>query len=234
MIVPGFFGAEQLELMRGECANGIDDMHRRMDSAGTDVIHLSHRGSRYFINHRTDRSRALHELAFSSQMAELCRITIGEDAFLFLDQFVVKCSETGMSFSWHQDSGYITHTGVKPYLTCWIPLDDCTVENGTIFVLPYSRMGHRDVVAHVADLASNDMIGYAGDDPGIAVEVPAGTLVAFSSHLLHRSTPNTTNRMRRAYLLQYSPEAIYGPDGAPLNKAEPFLRAGEYIAETRG
>jgi ectoine hydroxylase-related dioxygenase (phytanoyl-CoA dioxygenase family) len=225
MVVPGFFSPEQLALMRRECDNGIEDMHRRMDAASTDVIHISHRGFRYFINHQTDRSPALHELAFSDQMAELCRATIGDQAYFFLDQYVVKCAEQGMSFAWHQDAGYITHTKVKPYLTCWIPLDDCTVANGTIFILPFSRMGHRDVIKHVRDGATNDMVGYAGDDPGIAIETEAGTLVAFSSHLLHRSTPNTTDRMRRAYLLQYSPEPIYGPDGAPLNKVEPFLRS---------
>jgi ectoine hydroxylase-related dioxygenase (phytanoyl-CoA dioxygenase family) len=230
MIVPGFFSAEQLALMRRECEHGIDDMHRRMDAAGTDVLHISHRGSRYFINHQIDRSAALRELAFGPQMAELCRATLGEAVYFFLDQFVVKCAETGMSFAWHQDAGYITHTKVKPYLTCWIPLDDCSVANGTIFILPYSRMGHRDVIEHVKDEGTNDMVGYRGDDPGIAVEVPAGTLVAFTSHVLHRSTPNRSRGMRRAYLLQYSPEPIYGPDGKPQNKIEPFLQHGVRVA----
>jgi ectoine hydroxylase-related dioxygenase (phytanoyl-CoA dioxygenase family) len=230
MIVPGFFSADQLALMRGECEHGIEDMHRRMDAAGTDVLHISHRGSRYFINHQIDRSAALRALAFGAQMAELCRATLGDEVYFFLDQFVVKCAETGMRFAWHQDAGYITHTRVKPYLTCWIPLDDCSVANGTIFILPYSRMGHRDVIEHVKDEGTNDMVGYSGDDPGIAVEVPAGTLVAFTSHVLHRSTPNASRSMRRAYLLQYSPQPIYGPDGKPQNKIEAFLQDGVRVA----
>jgi len=229
MVVPGFFSAGQLELMRRECDNGIEEMHRRMDAMGSDVLHISHRWRRYFVCNQTDRSPALHDLAFGERMADLCRATIGDEAYFFLDQYVVKCAEHGMSFAWHQDAGYITHTKVRPYLTCWIALDDSTIANGTIFVLPYSRAGTRDVIAHIRDESTNDMVGYVGEDPGIAVEVSAGTLVAFSSHVLHRSTPNTTDSMRRAYLLQYSPEPIYGPDGNPLNKVEPFLRQGRRI-----
>ena len=35
---------------------------------------------------------------FSDLMADICRATIGPDAFLFLDQYVVKAAEKGMSF----------------------------------------------------------------------------------------------------------------------------------------
>lgn len=230
MIVPNYFSPEQLELMRQECDNGIDDIHQRMDAEGTDTMGISHRNSRYFIAHQTDRSHALHDFAFSETMANVCRSTLGNEAYFFLDQYVVKAAEHGMEFSWHQDAGYITHSKVKPYLTCWIPLDDTTVENGTVFILPYSRMGHRDVVDHIHEAGSNDMVGYTGDDPGIPVEVKAGTLVAFSSHMFHRSTPNTTEDMRRVYLLQYTAEPIYKPDGEAHIKVDPFLKHGNIVA----
>lgn len=226
MVVPDFFTNKQLEMMRKECKAGIDDMHARMDAAGTDTLHISHRNSRYFINHQIDRSDSLKELAFSEQMAELCRVTLGKEAYLFLDQYVVKCAETGMQFAWHQDAGYIKHVKVRPYLTCWIPIDDTTVENGTVFVMPYSRIGTKDIIEHVKDEITNDMVGYQGDDAGVPVEVKAGSLVAFSSHLLHRSSPNTTDKMRRVYLLQYTQDPIYKPDGTPQNKVTPFLKNG--------
>ncbi len=233
MIVPDFFSAEQLELMRQECALGIEDIHQQMDEAGCDTMGISHRHLRYFIAHQTDRSQALRDFAFSDSMAEVCKHTLGDDAYFFLDQYVVKAAEKGMSFSWHQDAGYISHSKVKPYLTCWIPLEDTSIENGCIFILPYSRMGHRDVIDHHIDPSNNDMVGYTGDDPGIPVLVKAGTLVAFSSHMFHRSMPNTTNVMRRAYLLQYTSEAIYQPNGELHLKADPFLQNGKRV-ETAG
>ena len=43
-----------------------------------------------------------------------------------------------------------------------------------------------------------------GSDPGEPVFVPAGSMAVFSHQTLHRSGANTTNRMRRVYLAQYS------------------------------
>ena len=66
--------------------------------------------------------------------------------------------------------------------------------------------------------------------------MPAGSLVVFSSLVFHRSGFNTTDRMRRAYVTQYSPEPIYkpgtvGPDGVgePMHLAVPFLENGRVI-----
>ena len=50
-------------------------------------------------------------------------------------------------------------------MTCWIALDDVDETNGTVYVLPYDRTGAREVVPHRRDPATNDMVGYFGDDP---------------------------------------------------------------------
>jgi hypothetical protein len=45
--------------------------------------------------------------------------------------------------------------------------------------------------------------------------------------VFHRSGPNTTDRLRRVYVAQYSPEPILNDDGdAPRHQAVPVLRAG--------
>jgi ectoine hydroxylase-related dioxygenase (phytanoyl-CoA dioxygenase family) len=109
-------------------------------------------------------------------------------------------------------------------------MDDMSEENGTIYVLPYSRAGVRDTVNHVKEAGSNDMVGYHGDDPGIPVIVPAGTIVCFSSNTFHRSGANKTNRPRRSYLCQYSPKPILTADGSkPWCDAVPFLQDGKNI-----
>jgi len=59
--------------------------------------------------------------------------------------------------------------------------------------------------------------------------VPADSIVAFDSYLLHRSGPNTTNRMRRIYLPQYSSAVIKRPDGKPWAMATPFLKGGKNV-----
>ena len=61
--------------------------------------------------------------------------------------------------------------------------------------------------------------------------VPAGSIVVFSSRTFHRSGPNMTDRYRRCYLAQYSPEPIMNPDGSKLwARAEPVLLDGARVA----
>lgn len=215
---------EHLELLRSECAGFIDRVNRRMDEKGTDVLGISRRNSRYFADHCFEERPILGQFLFGSLMADICRATLGPDAYLFWNQYVVKCADKGMKFSWHQDSGYV-HPYHKPYLTCWITLDDVTEENGTVYLLPYSRSGIRTWVQHVVDPTTNDKVGYFGSDRGIPVIIPAGSIACFSSYVFHSSGANLTNKMRRIFLAQYSGEVIMNEDGTrPWGATEPFLR----------
>ncbi len=230
-ILPGVIPADHLELLRGQCQRFIDKMDAQMDAAGTDVMGINHRGRRYFVSNCYREEPRLREFLFSPLMAEVCRGTLGDDAFLFWEQYVVKGAGGGMKFSWHQDSGYVGYPDHKPYLTCWCALDDMTEDNGTVRLLPFSRLGIRTWVRHVREEGSNDEVGYFGSDPGDPAVVPAGSIVLFTSVSFHASGANTTGRMRRAYLAQYSAEPILTADGAKLwGGAEPFLRAGRLVA----
>jgi ectoine hydroxylase-related dioxygenase (phytanoyl-CoA dioxygenase family) len=202
-----------------------------MDRRGTDQMGLSFKGRRYFFPmwNQPD-NRPIKEFIFGDVMADICRQFLGDTAFLAFEQFVVKGPEQGMSFAWHQDSGYV-HRPHQPYLTCWCMLDDVTEENGTVYMLPYDRAGTRDRVEHVQDEQKGDLIGYFGDDPGVPVVAPAGSIACFASTVFHRSGPNTTENFRRIFLPQYSAEPILKPDtDEPYYLAEPFLQDGKIIA----
>jgi ectoine hydroxylase-related dioxygenase (phytanoyl-CoA dioxygenase family) len=230
----GFFVLEgalppgDLDTLRGECQRFIDERDREMDRLGVDTLDLDHRGSRYFV-HAYGKSPAVERFLSSDLMVQVAQAALGDTVYLFNEQYVVKAAEQGMKFSWHQDSGFIDHPH-RPYLTCWIALDDVTEANGTVYLLPYSRAGTRDVVKHSRDEASNDLIGYTGDDPGDPVIVPAGSIACFSTTLFHRSGPNTTDGVRRVYVAQYSAEPILSEDGSqPLRLAESLLVDGKRV-----
>jgi ectoine hydroxylase-related dioxygenase (phytanoyl-CoA dioxygenase family) len=220
--------ASTLAILRNECQRFIDERDREMDRLGVDSMDLDHRGRRYFV-HAYGKSPAVERFLFSDLMAQVALATLGMTVFLFNEQYVVKAAEQGMKFGWHQDSGFIPYAHT-PYLTCWIALDDVTEANGTVYLLPFSRAGTRDVVEHERDEETNDMVGYFGDDPGDPIVVPAGSIACFSSTLFHRSGANTTGQMRRVYLTQYSTEPILSENGAgPRHLAEPFLIEGERV-----
>jgi ectoine hydroxylase-related dioxygenase (phytanoyl-CoA dioxygenase family) len=102
-------------------------------------------------------------------------------------------------------------------------------ENGTIYILPYSRAGTKEKVVHKPLPNSNDRVGYFGNDPGVPIICRAGSIVVFSSTTFHRSGANQTHKMRRAYAMQYSPEPVYEPDGSLKGLAEPFLVDGHRV-----
>jgi ectoine hydroxylase-related dioxygenase (phytanoyl-CoA dioxygenase family) len=212
---------EDLAILRGECQRFVDARDREMDRLGVDHLDLCHRGRRYFVHAHAD-SPAVRRFLLSDRMAACARAALGDTVYLFNEQYVVKAAEQGMTFGWHQDSGFIPYPH-RPYLTCWIPLDDVTAANGTVHLLPYPRAGTRDVVEHHRDETTNDLVGYLGTDPGDAVVAPAGSIACFSSTLFHRTGANTTDQPRRVFIAQYSAEPILTEDGSRLRHlAEPL------------
>jgi ectoine hydroxylase-related dioxygenase (phytanoyl-CoA dioxygenase family) len=231
----GFFVLESvlphtgLELLRSECQRFIDERDREMDRLGVDKLDLDHRGSRYFV-HAYGKSRDIERFVRSDFMVEIAKSALGDTVYLFNEQYVVKAAEHGMTFSWHQDSGFVEYEH-RPYLTCWIALDDVTEANGTVYLLPYSRAGSRNVVEHIRDEETNDLVGYFGDDPGDPVIVPAGSIASFSSTVFHRSGSNTTDRMRRVYVAQYTAEPLLSEDRSrPRMLAQPLLVDGKQVS----
>jgi hypothetical protein len=218
MILERAMSDEQLQLVRDACDHLLD--LRCGDNA-------TERRKNHFIPKRYKECKRLDEFIFSELMAEICRATLGPDALLFYEQMVVKAADKGRTFSWHQDSGYVGFPH-RPYLTCWCALEDMSVANGTVYILPFSRAGTREVQPHVRDEDGHDLIGYTGSDPGDPVIVPAGSIAVFSSLTFHRSGFNTTNKQRRVYVVQYSTEVLVHPDGK-RDLDVPFLKNGEVV-----
>ena len=220
---------EHLEIIRKECDYLIEDQNRQMDEAGANVLNLSRRNSRYFVFNSYKERKLLGSFIFSELMESLCKATIGDNAYLFWEQFVVKgLDPAGAEFTWHQDSGYVDGLH-KPYVNFWIPLDDVSEENGTVSLLPYSQAGTKEKIEHKVLEGSSDRIGYFGDSPGIPATCKAGSIVVFSSTTFHRSGANKTDKMRRAWAIQFSPEIIYEPDGSLKGLDVKFLKNGKII-----
>ena len=228
-ILENIIPEKELETVRNKCIELIEEQNKEMDSLGTDILNLSRRNSRYFVFLAFKDHPELGKFIFSDLMGEICRATIGDEAYLFWEQFVVKGTDPkGAEFTWHQDSGYVDNRH-KYYVNAWVPLDDVNEENGTVYLLPYSLAGTKDKVDHKPVSGSNDREGYFGTEKGVPANCPAGSIVVFSSTTFHRSGPNKTDKLRRAYAIQFSPEPIYEADGSLKGLAEPFLKDGKRV-----
>jgi len=234
VILEGIIPPDMLAMLREECSYFLGYMDAQLDAAGKTVAGGTHRGKRYFIYNRYSLSSRLWQFLFSPLMAEVAQAALGPNAYLFHEQWVIKGPEQGMKFVWHQDSGYVKNsdpnTRHKPFVTCWCTLDDVNEANGTVYLLPHSRGGTRHtIIDHTSEAGTGDLVGYTGDDPGIPIIAPAGSVVAFTSFNLHRSGANTTPQMRRVYLPQYSSEPIYHSEGRLWAWAVPFVKDGRIV-----
>jgi ectoine hydroxylase-related dioxygenase (phytanoyl-CoA dioxygenase family) len=228
-ILESVIPSSSLSILRDTCDRLVEETDAELEKEDKKSRNITHGQKRYFISNRHKDSMELKRYIFSDIMADICRATLGPSAYLFWEQFVVKGPEVGMKFGWHQDSGYVGHDH-RPYLSCWATLDDVSENNGTVYILPYSRAGTKDRQEHVVEEGSNDKIGYFGDDPGIPVIAPAGSIAVFSSVSFHRSSPNISQGWRRVYLTQYSAEPILSKDGSELwGNADPILVEGKKV-----
>lgn len=120
----------------------------------------------------------------------------------------LKRPREGSEFPWHQDYPYwyaFAGTDARDIATAILFLDDASVENGAIRVLPGSHTNGpapRDPNDSTHFLADPARIDASRERP---VEVAAGGLLLFPSLMLHRSSPNLSTHQRRAMLLSFQP-----------------------------
>ena len=109
--------------------------------------------------------------------------------------------------AWHQDEHFIP-TRDRTLTGAWIALDDATVENGCLWIIPGSHKrgvlwpqhDHEDTRFDCA----GETYGFPyTDEDSIPVEVKAGSLVFFNGYLLHRSFPNRAQSGYRRVLVNH-------------------------------
>ncbi|MEE3331626.1 MAG: phytanoyl-CoA dioxygenase family protein [Myxococcota bacterium] len=156
-----------------------------------------------FTTHLVNRSAYLNDFVRSALFQDIAADVLGPDVRLYWDQAVYKKPDTSVSFPWHQDNGY-TFIDPQQYLTCWIALSDATLDNGCPHVMP--GLHKKGTLAHgVTELGFECL---SEDVVGVPAEVRAGGIVVFSSLTPHRTGPNSTDGIRKSYIVQYAPDGV--------------------------
>lgn len=106
--------------------------------------------------------------------------------------------------SWHQDEYYIP-TRDRSLIGAWIAIDDATVNNGCLWIIP-GRPGYmmkREAYNgnEYADVDTVD-VSSAGSQ-AIPVEVKSGSVVFFNGYTLHSSLANKTKDNFRTALVNH-------------------------------
>lgn len=171
-------------------------------------------------------SALMGEIAAHPEVVKLLTEIIGPNVKMMQSMLFIK-AEGKPGQAWHQDESHIP-TRDRSLTAAWIALDDATVDNGCLWVLPGSHRGGILYPTRKQDDPRYDCTKEAHgfhDDDAVPVEVKAGTAVIFNGYLLHRSLPNKSNGFRRALVHHYmSAESLlpwFRPmDGVPMAQTD--------------
>ena len=152
-------------------------------------------------------SSVMHAALSQPRTLEVLKRVIGPNVKAMQSMLFIKASgKPGQA--WHQDEFFIP-TRDRSLTGGWLALDDATVENGCLWVIPGS---HKHAILWPQSQQSDARFDCTGesmyfpytDDDAVPVEVPAGSTVFFNGYLLHRSLPNYAPQgFRRALVNHY-------------------------------
>jgi phytanoyl-CoA hydroxylase len=148
---------------------------------------------------------------------------IGQEMVLKGEMALAKPPMIGSEKPWHQDNAYFNWLPLHLVGTAWIALDDATIENGCMFVLPG---GHKlGALKHHHTIDCEILPDRFDRSQAVPIELKAGGALFFSAMLPHQTPPNRTSTRRRALQFQYR-----GIDAVQVSKEE----FGKVFAEADG
>jgi phytanoyl-CoA hydroxylase len=205
VVLPRVFSASQIRKLRAETAaicrgerGGVRGAVNRPASESDDAVIR-----RYLcIHHPHKLSRTMRKAIAHADIVNTLGAAIGPNVKCMQSMLFVKGpGKPGQP--WHQDEFFIP-TRDRSLCGVWVALDDATVENGCLWVLPGSQAPGVIYPSRPLTDPRFDGSPVAYGFPGGAkrakpVEVPAGGVVFFNGYMLHQSLPNTTaDNFRRA------------------------------------
>ncbi len=169
---------------------------------------------------------AFHDLLWNPAFLIPASQLLGGAVRFWHDQLFSKPAKHGGVVAWHQDYSYWTRTVPIAHLTCWIALDDSTVENGCLQYVPGS---HRWNLLPITGLAGNmeeimtvlDEEQKAAFRP-IPIELKKGECAIHHSLMVHGSYENRSERPRRATVINVFRDGVKSSmDDEPLEGVPP-------------
>lgn len=206
VVVPDLFTADEIAILKRETADifrgrrgKIEGMLDTDDSMSDDevlkkyvAIHFPHK-----------LSEVIYNYLFHQGITEVLTKIISPNVKCMQSMLFVKGpGKAGQS--WHQDEFYIP-TRDQSLTGVWIAIDDATVENGCLWIIPgkpgYIMKRVANDSDEYADVDTVDVSSFTKDS--IPVEVKRGSVVFFHGYTLHSSLRNKTTDCFRTALVNH-------------------------------
>jgi ectoine hydroxylase-related dioxygenase (phytanoyl-CoA dioxygenase family) len=145
---------------------------------------------------------------YEQRAASIVRQLHGEGMVIDYDQLLAKRPhKTDAVFEWHQDQAYWPVLADSRTATCWLAVDDSTLENGCMRFVPGSQKGpirpHRPLKSDRGESHTLLTDVDPTKDEVRPVPIRRGDITVHDERVLHGSGGNTTDGWRRAYIVAF-------------------------------
>lgn len=152
----------------------------------------------------SDFVEGILEMPFHQRALTISKELIGEDAEMDFDMLINKAPQSDTSTPWHQDEAYWLNVPDKRAASCWLALDQSTLNNGCMWFVPGSNL--KEVRPHrFAGKEGGALTCDATEEEGIFVELKPGSCTFHQGRTLHYSRGNSTDTDRRAFIVNFRP-----------------------------
>ncbi len=152
----------------------------------------------YFV----DYEPRLHAIAYHPKLIETVRTLLHDEPVLFADQALLKPPQLGREKPWHQDLSYFNYSHESRVVGVWIALDEATVENGCMQLMPGEHKA--GPIPHFKkrdwQICDTEMLGKMS----VAAPLKPGGLLFFDGLLPHGTPHNSSGKRRRALQFHYT------------------------------
>lgn len=138
------------------------------------------------------------QVAQKPEIVDVIEDLIGPNIKLYCDQLMMKPRFNGTVTDWHQDSTAWSFFAPQDHVSCWVALDDATVENGCMTVIPGSHHWGPVTREYRDTFLNSPLIAKP-----VPVEVKAGYCMFHHGLNWHRTGANSTPNRRRGLALHY-------------------------------
>ncbi len=177
---------------------------------------------------------ALHDILWHPAVLAPAAQLLGGPVRFWHDQLFCKPARHGGVVAWHQDYSYWTRTTPMAHLTCWIGLDDSTIENGCVHYVPGSHRWSllpKTVLAGGMEAIKEILAPeQRAEFHSVPCELKAGEAVFHHPLALHGSFANASPRPRRAVVLNFFRDGTLSDSDEPLLDGVDAIPRGHKMA----
>ena len=240
LTVPNAVTPDQLAALRADMDRWVEESRAHNGPYGETIdgrprfdVQPGHSGDRPALRRvsaPTEVSAAHREVMANSAMVDMVADLIGPDVRLHHTKVNTKLPGAATEVQWHQDFPFTPHSNAD-LITALLMVDEVTVENGPLEVVPGSHNGPIHSLWHDGAFTGAicpDAVA-AMRDAAVSCTGSAGSVCLMHTRLAHASAPNRSDRSRTLFICVYGAgDAVpYGPSPVPTAHQGLFVRGSD-------